>query len=133
MAPGKWSLAYSLSSRTSISRNLSPRSSLAFTSSTVVSRMRFLASSTMCKKRGGCCCAIGASHLLSNAFYRNAPVGEGEGEDKDKDKDKEWNFRAQVQNRGWLRRFPRALQPRCSRGSSTTSAGWLVAMSVPSH
>src|SRR5579859_6456526 len=52
--PGRWSLANSLSSRTSTRRNLSPRSILFFTSSTLVSRTRVRASSTILRKRGGC-------------------------------------------------------------------------------
>src|SRR5262249_43506137 len=66
IAPGRWSLAYSLSSRTSISANFSPRSSRAFTSSAVVSRTRDFASFTSARKRGECCGAM--TRLPSRRF-----------------------------------------------------------------
>src|SRR5208337_2172832 len=58
MAPGKWSFANSLSSRTSTRWNFSPRSSRTSTCSTVHSLMRVFASCTICRKRGACCAAM---------------------------------------------------------------------------
>src|SRR5436309_10885738 len=61
MAPGMWSFVHSLSSRTSINTNLSPRSRRPLTSSTFVSRMRLRVSSTICRKRGACLATVRSS------------------------------------------------------------------------
>src|SRR5262245_40896280 len=57
-ALGRCPLAHSVSSRTSIRSNLSPRSNRCLIASTVVSRTRCLLSLTSCRKRGECCLAI---------------------------------------------------------------------------
>src|SRR5271157_5030239 len=54
MAPGKWPLAHSLSSRTSTSTNFSPASMRRLTSGTLVSLTRFFASFTMERNFGAC-------------------------------------------------------------------------------
>src|SRR5208283_368055 len=80
MAPGKWPLAHSLSSRTSTSTNFSPASMRRLTSGTLVSLTRFFASFTMERNFGaraiGCLLA-GWKLMIAQCAKKRRPKDTG--------------------------------------------------------